>query len=175
MTEYLITFENGAYPLTYAATHIYNAFECIMEAARQSIPDSTGNAIYKNRALVHMDPDDLMDTLSAMRTGKTTFHKQAGFQIERREIPDPSTYIPVPPSAPVPDWLEDEQKKWRRFELTVTSKEQVDELNTVLANSNFTRRDLALIVTCLRLRPEFSLADFTAKEDRGEPFATDDP
>ena len=79
------------------------------------------------------------------------------------------------PETEVPNWLETEQEKWRRFELIVTDKAQMDELNEALRSGNFTRRELALIVTSLRLRPEFSLDDFTLKSDRAECFAQDDP
>ena len=57
-------------------------------------------------------------------------------------------------------WLEQEREKWRRFELTATDRAQIDELNAVLAKSCLTRRELAVIVASLRLRPGFTLDDF---------------
>ena len=161
MTEYLVTFFNGDYEPTYRAKTIAEAFQCITEAGK--------NHILKQPE--QLDQDELMETLVSLKNGDTPkVWNIAGYSVETV-----NTRAPYVPPDPAPDWLKAEQEKWRRFELTVTSKEQVDELNVVLENGNFTRRELALIVTSLQLRPGFSLDDFTEKADSGEPFATDDP
>lgn len=49
---------------------------------------------------------------------------------------------------------------WRRFELRTTDSEQINELKAVLQRHKLTRRELAVIVETLRVRPEFALKDF---------------
>lgn len=59
-----------------------------------------------------------------------------------------------------PDSINREQNIWRRFEATTEDKSQIQELEAILDRVNLTRRELAVIVATLRVRPEFSLADF---------------
>lgn len=59
-----------------------------------------------------------------------------------------------------PAWLEQEQRKWRRFELATDDRSQIAELNAVLDKAHLTRRELAVIVASLRVRPGFELKDF---------------
>lgn len=59
-----------------------------------------------------------------------------------------------------PAWLEQERRKWRRFELVTDDRSQVEELNAVLDEAHLTRRGLAVIVASLRVRPGFGLKDF---------------
>lgn len=59
-----------------------------------------------------------------------------------------------------PAWLEQERRKWRRFELVTDDRSQVEELNAVLDEARLTRRELAVIVASLRVRPGFGLKDF---------------
>ena len=59
-----------------------------------------------------------------------------------------------------PAWLEQERRKWRRFELVTDDRSQVEELNAVLDKVRLTRRELAVIVASLRVRPGFALKDF---------------
>ena len=59
-----------------------------------------------------------------------------------------------------PAWLEQERRKWRRFELMTDDRSQVEELNAVLDKARLTRRELAVIVASLRVRPGFGLKDF---------------
>lgn len=59
-----------------------------------------------------------------------------------------------------PAWLEQERSKWRRFELVTEDRDQITELNAVLDKARLTRRDLAVIVASLRVRPGFGLKDF---------------
>lgn len=49
---------------------------------------------------------------------------------------------------------------WRRFELAIEDPAQISELETLLDKLRLTRRELALIVLGLRVRPGFSLQDF---------------
>ena len=49
--------------------------------------------------------------------------------------------------------------EWRRFELCFSGPEK-DELYALLDRLNLSRRELALIVMGLRVRPEFELKDF---------------
>lgn len=49
---------------------------------------------------------------------------------------------------------------WRRFDLHLKEGPIRDELYQLLDRLHLTRRELALIVLGLRVRPEFSLADF---------------
>ena len=53
--------------------------------------------------------------------------------------------------------------------MTATDKAQVDELNSVLKRRNLSRRELAVIVASLRIRPEFTLDDFRAEQDLSAP------
>lgn len=48
---------------------------------------------------------------------------------------------------------------WRRFEL-IAPEEIKDEFYEILERLNPTRRELAILVSSLRVRPGFSLADF---------------
>ena len=48
---------------------------------------------------------------------------------------------------------------WRRFEL-IAPKEIKDEFYEILERLNPSRRELAILVSSLRVRPGFSLADF---------------
>lgn len=50
--------------------------------------------------------------------------------------------------------------KWMRFKLMTKDQTQISELETLLSKLKLTRRELALIVLSLRVRPEFSLKDF---------------
>ena len=59
-----------------------------------------------------------------------------------------------------PAWLEQERRKWLRFELVTDDRSQIEELNAVLAKARLTRRELAVIVASLRVRPGFVLKDF---------------
>lgn len=59
-----------------------------------------------------------------------------------------------------PDWLDQERSKWLRFELTTNNPAQVKELDAVLERAHLSRRELAVIVASLRVRPEFALKDF---------------
>ena len=52
---------------------------------------------------------------------------------------------------------------WRRFELMTDDDGQIDELYALLDRLGLSRRDLALIVTSLRIRPGFEF----------DPSATD--
>lgn len=63
-------------------------------------------------------------------------------------------------SANTPSWLVKEQEKWRRFELTTSNAAQVYALNSLLDRLNLSRFELALLLTSLRVRPEFGLEDF---------------
>ena len=57
-----------------------------------------------------------------------------------------------------PDGL-DQERVWRGFELCVDGPEK-EELYRLLDRLHLTRRELALIVMGLRVRPGFYLADF---------------
>lgn len=59
-----------------------------------------------------------------------------------------------------PAWLEQERRKWLRFELVTDDQIQIAELNAVLDKARLTRRELAVIVASLRVRPGFVLKDF---------------
>lgn len=54
---------------------------------------------------------------------------------------------------------EDRERMWRRFELCVDGEEK-QELYDLLDRIHLTRRELALIVMGLRVRPGFDLKDF---------------
>ena len=73
-------------------------------------------------------------------------------------------------------WLEQARARWRRFELTATDIGQVGELNRIIKGHGLTRRDLAVITASLRLRPEFTLDDFSPNLDESNQlsgFATE--
>lgn len=77
----------------------------------------------------------------------------------------PAESAPESDTENVPVWLKAEREKWRRFELTSEDKSQVDELNDILTQHDLTRRELAVILASLRIRPEFTLDDFHADKD----------
>ena len=77
---------------------------------------------------------------------------------------------------PIPDWLKKEQNFWRRFELTVKDQIQLQELNEILERFRFSRRELAVIVSSLRLLPDFNLDDFKSDSDINDSvFSQYDP
>ena len=59
-----------------------------------------------------------------------------------------------------PAWLEQERRKWLRFELVTDDQRQIEELNSVLNKAHLTRQELAVIVASLRVLPGFALKDF---------------
>lgn len=67
---------------------------------------------------------------------------------------------------PCPNWsaepVEEDQgnRSWHRFELHFTAGPERDELYRLLDRLRLSRRELALIVLGLRVRPGFSLGDF---------------
>lgn len=64
----------------------------------------------------------------------------------------------------LPDYLEEESNDkeiiWRRFELCFADGPEKDELYRLLNQLELSRRELALIVLGLRVRPGFALKDF---------------
>lgn len=65
-----------------------------------------------------------------------------------------------------PALSEQERRKWRRFELITEDRALAEELDAILDRTRLTRRELAVILLSLRVRPEFSLEDF---KERGGP------
>ena len=63
-------------------------------------------------------------------------------------------------NKPVPAWLERKRNAWRRFELTSEDIAQIALMEAILERHNLSRFELAVIVATLRVRPEFSFADF---------------
>ena len=70
-------------------------------------------------------------------------------------------------AAPCKGWTatpvateEQGDRGWRRFDLHLKAGPVRDELYQLLDRLHLTRRELALIVLGLRVRPGFSLADF---------------
>lgn len=59
-----------------------------------------------------------------------------------------------------PALSEQERQKWRRFELITEDRALAEELEAILDRTRLTRRELAVILLSLRVRPEFSLGDF---------------
>lgn len=53
-----------------------------------------------------------------------------------------------------------EPMQWRRFELLTEGEAERERLERVLRESNLSRRDLAIILLGLRVRPEFGKEDF---------------
>ncbi len=49
---------------------------------------------------------------------------------------------------------------WRRFELTVKNKNDYDCLEQVIKEKKLSRKDLAVILFGLRVRPGFQRSDF---------------
>ena len=52
------------------------------------------------------------------------------------------------------------ERDWRRFELTTQNNEEKEELERVLEEKHLSRRELAIILFSLRVRPGFSRKDF---------------
>ncbi len=50
--------------------------------------------------------------------------------------------------------------EWRRFELLTESEAERDRLEKLLEEHNLSRRDLAIILFGLRVRPEFGKENF---------------
>lgn len=68
--------------------------------------------------------------------------------------------IVAPDKTVVLDLVEQERQKWMRFELITDDAAQVKEFQDVMKRIKPTRRELAVIVASLRVRPGFSLEDF---------------
>lgn len=49
---------------------------------------------------------------------------------------------------------------WRRFELQPSEKTKLTELEEIVRRHNLSRRELAVIILTLRVRPGFGLKDF---------------
>lgn len=49
---------------------------------------------------------------------------------------------------------------FRRFELIEKDPARIEELEAILSRAELSRYELALIVTALRVRPEYCLDDF---------------
>lgn len=49
---------------------------------------------------------------------------------------------------------------WRRFELTTQNEQEKKELERILDEKNLSRKELAVILFGLRVRPGFSRKDF---------------
>ena len=71
----------------------------------------------------------------------------------------------MPKGKTAPD-ERDQERLWLRFELCVDGPEK-EELYQLLDRLHLTRRELALIVTGLRVRPGFCLADFDTQRPSG--------
>lgn len=52
------------------------------------------------------------------------------------------------------------ERIWRRFELTTQNEQEKKELERVLDEKHLSRKDLAIILFGLRVRPGFSRKDF---------------
>ena len=52
------------------------------------------------------------------------------------------------------------ERVWRRFELIVQNNEEKEELERVLDEKHLSRKELAIILFSLRVRPGFSHEDF---------------
>ncbi len=64
-------------------------------------------------------------------------------------------------TAQAPNATAESRYMWRRFELTTSDPAQIAELEAVLdRHKDLTRRELAVIVMGLRVRPGFALKDF---------------
>lgn len=73
-----------------------------------------------------------------------------GFGVPRKIIRGPKKQNKAAPEA---------ERQWRRFELCCDGAEK-EELYALLDRLHLTRRELAVIVSGLRVRPGFSLEDF---------------
>lgn len=56
--------------------------------------------------------------------------------------------------------LDESKCIWRRFELTTENEEEEKELERVLEEKHLSRKDLAVILFGLRVRPGFQRSDF---------------
>ena len=74
MTEYVITIENGDYPLTFRTESVADAFLCLVTAEKWHHLDAS--AKFLNR-------DSLMESLVRMKEGKGLRVSGKGYQIER--------------------------------------------------------------------------------------------
>ena len=109
---------------------------------------------YKNAETMRADTEALADIIvQVLRAfGESNVH---GFGYED----DSDT-----PPPDIPAWLELERGKWRRFELTAEDFTQIAELNAIIERHGLSRRELAVITASLRIRPEFTLADFSPNQ-----------
>ena len=76
----------------------------------------------------------------------------------------PAESAPESDTENIPAWLKAEREKWRRFELTAEDFTQIAELNAIIERHGLSRRELAVITASLRLRPEFTFADFSPNQ-----------
>lgn len=51
-------------------------------------------------------------------------------------------------------------EQWRRFEVIAKNKDEMSRCEKLLKDKKINRQELALILFCLRIRPEFSREDF---------------
>lgn len=95
--------------------------------------------------------------------------EEAGLEVQVQGRPSPKDLIADAVNQeinPCPNWstepVEEDQgnRSWRRFELHFTAGPERDELYRLLDRLRLSRRELALIVLGLRVRPGFSLGDF---------------
>mgnify|MGYP002520825953 FL=1 len=112
------------------------------------------------------DARPILITGPRIATGKTTLcevlRKAGAPAFERWEAYEINLSKPLEELVPhFEDQVEIPQKEreWRRFELCCDGAERA-ELYALLDRLHLTRRELALIVSGLRVRPEFSLEDF---------------
>ena len=110
---------------------------------------------YKNAETMRADTEALTDIIVQVQRafGESKVHG-IGYEDDSDTSPQD-----------IPDWLKAERNKWRPFELTCEDKSQVGELNDILTRHDLTRRELAVILASLRIRPEFTLDDFHADKD----------
>ena len=74
MTEYVITIENGDYPLTFRTESVADAFLCLVTVEKWHHLDASEK--FLNR-------DSLMESLVRMKEGKGLRVSGKGYQIER--------------------------------------------------------------------------------------------
>lgn len=53
-----------------------------------------------------------------------------------------------------------DKEQWRRFEVITDNDQELAKMEELLDRKKINRQELALILFCLRVRPEFSREDF---------------
>lgn len=104
--------------------------------------------------VINLNPTEDMEVVFHVATSELEIDYQ-NLNAERGEKAVGTAADDAPSPAAEPQYM------WRRFDLTTSDPNRIAELEATLdRHKDLTRRDLAVIVMGLRVRPGFELKDF---------------